>query len=144
MTLTLKLFYHLCRLGLGGIFLYAGLLKSMDVVAFAGQVAAYQVLPYQANFLVAASLPYVEIFCGVLLLVNRRVRPAALLLGGLTLVFILILISVIARGLNINCGCFGPHDSTSPQAALLRDIGILILAHFTFHLRNRFAPPAEE
>lgn len=129
--------YHGCRLGLGGLFLYAGLLKADDIPAFAGQIAAYRLLPYQANYLLAATLPYVEILAGALLLANRHVRPASLLLAGMTLVFMVALVSVIARGLEIDCGCFGPHDNSTPQQALLRDLGLLVLAHFTFHLRNR-------
>lgn len=127
--------YHLCRLTLGGLFVYAGAIKADDVTAFAGSIAGYQILPYFGNYLVAATLPYIEVIAGVLLLVNRRVRPAALLLAGLTLVFMAVLISVIARGLEIDCGCFGSGAHTTPTAALLRDAGILVLAHFTFHLR---------
>jgi len=140
MDRVLKPFYHLCRLLLGGVFLYAGLLKSADVQGFARDIAGYQLLPYQWNYLAAATLPYVEVICGVLLLVNRRVRPAALLLGGLLLVFMAALASVLARGLQIDCGCFSPENPTTPQVALWRDAGLLVLAHFTFHLRNRFAP----
>lgn len=144
MERALKLLYHLCRLSLGGVFLYAGLLKSGDVQGFARDIAGYQLLPYQWNYLVAASLPSVEVLCGMLLLVNRRVRPAALLLGGLLLVFIAALVSVLARGLQIDCGCFSPEHPATPEAALWRDIGLLVLAHFTFHLRNRFAPRESE
>jgi len=140
MDRVLKPFYHLCRLLLGGVFLYAGLLKSADVQGFARDIAGYQLLPYQWNYLAAATLPYVEVICGVLLLVNRRVRPAALLLGGLLLVFMAALASVLARGLQIDCGCFSPEHPSTPLAALWRDAGLLVLAHFTFHLRNRFAP----
>jgi len=144
MERALKLFYHLCRLLLGAVFLYAGLLKSADVQGFARDIAGYQLLPYQWNYLVAAVLPSIEILCGVLLLVNRRVRPAALLLGALLLVFIAALISVLARGLEIDCGCFSPEHPTTPGVALWRDAGLLLLAHFTFHLRNRFAPQVPE
>lgn len=132
--------YHLCRVILGGVFLYAGLLKSQDITAFAGQIAAYQLLPYQVNYLLAATLPYVEVLAGGLLLANRHVRPAALLLGGMTLVFVGALASVILRGLSIDCGCFGPHDRSTPEQALVRDLALLALAHVTFHLRNRFVP----
>lgn len=134
----LRLVYHLCRLLLGGLFLFAGLSKSRDVVGFAADIAAYQVLPYQWNYLAAATLPYIECLAGLLLLINRRVRPASLLLAVLTLVFIAVLASVIYRGLEIDCGCFGT-TSTTPYQALWRDLGLLLLAHVTFHLRNRFA-----
>jgi uncharacterized membrane protein YphA (DoxX/SURF4 family) len=140
----LKWLYHACRLTLGAAFLYAGVLKGLDVTGFAGNIAAYKLLPYQANYLVAATLPYIEVMVGVLLLINRRVRPAALLCGLLTMVFIVALFSAWYRGLDISCGCFDPQAKTSIGEALLRDIGLLALAHFSFHLRNRFAPRSSE
>jgi len=139
MERLLRIVYHLCRLLLGGVFLYAGLSKSRDITGFAGDIAAYRILPYQWNYLAAATLPYVEFMAGLLLLINRRVRPAALLVALLTLGFIAALASVLYRGLDIDCGCFGG-TTTAPQTALWRDLGLLALAHVTFHLRNRFAP----
>jgi uncharacterized membrane protein YphA (DoxX/SURF4 family) len=133
-----SLLYHPCRLLLGGLFLYAGAVKALDVTAFAGQVANYRLLPYAWNHLVAAALPYVELLAGALLLANRKVRPAALLLGGLTGVFMAALASVVARGMDIDCGCFRPGQGhTSAGAALLRDAGILLLAVLVFRLRGR-------
>jgi hypothetical protein len=139
MERLLSVVYHLCRLLLGGIFLYAGLTKTQDVAHFAGTIATYRLLPYQWNYLLAATLPYVELIAGLLLVCNRRVRPAALLLALLFLGFLAALGSVIYRGLEIDCGCFGS-TPTTPQVALWRDIGLLLLAHGTFHLRNRFHP----
>jgi len=126
-----KFFYHGCRLLLAGVFLYAGYLKGIDPVAFAGQVAAYDLLPYAFNYLVAATLPFVELLCGALLLINRRVKPALLVLFALNGVFILALTSLLARGLEIDCGCFHPGGAegdaaTSPQLALLRDLGLML------------------
>ncbi|KIH76198.1 Methylamine utilisation protein MauE [Geoalkalibacter ferrihydriticus] len=139
MTLSLKTsIYHLARLSLGGIFLYAGWIKAADVTAFAGSVANYQILPYSWNFLVAATLPYVEILAGILLILNQRVRPAALVIGGLNLVFIIVLATVIARGLDIDCGCFNPGGDghTSALEALIRDLGIMVLVVATWWLRG--------
>jgi len=140
MNRLLKVLYHVSRLLLGGLFLYAGVVKAQDVTAFAGSIAAYRLLPYQLNYMLAAVLPYIEVIAGVLLLTNQRVRPAALLCGLLTLVFIAALLSAWARGLEISCGCFDPQAKTSIGEALLRDLGLLVLAHFSFHLRNRFIP----
>lgn len=132
--------YHLCRLLLGGVFLWAGAVKALDVPAFAGQVAAYQLLPYAWNYTVAAMLPYVELLAGALLLVNLRVKPAALLLVGLNTLFILVLFSVLMRGLNIDCGCFGPDAGTTPLQALGRDLVLLALAVAVFRQRGRYSP----
>ena len=134
-----RLSYHLCRILLGAFFLYAGFLKIEDASSFAGKVAAYEILPYQWNYVVAATLPWIEVACGVLLLVNRRVRPAALVVGTMNMVFIVALVSVLLRGLDIDCGCFGPHLKSSPLQALLRNVLFLAMAHFVFHLRNKYS-----
>ena len=123
------LLFHLSRLVIGCVFLYAGAIKAADMTAFAGSVAAYQLLPYSFNMLVAAILPYVEILAGVLLIFNTRVKPAALVLLLLDTVFILALATAIYRGLSIDCGCFSQDPNraiTTPQMALLRDLGLLV------------------
>ena len=114
------------RIVLGGIFLYAGMLKIVDPATFAGSVAAYKLLPTFGNYLVAATLPWVEVFCGVLLIIGIRTRPAATLILLMNLVFAVALSSAIIRGLDIDCGCFrqgGP--KTSPWIALLRDLAFI-------------------
>jgi uncharacterized membrane protein YphA (DoxX/SURF4 family) len=133
--------YHLCRLLLGGVFVWAGAVKAHDVPAFAGQVAAYQLLPYAWNYAVAATLPYVELLAGALLLINVRARPAALLLLLLNALFIVVLASVVARGLSIDCGCFGPDAGTTPLQALGRDVVLLVLAIAVYRQHERYVPP---
>ena len=135
-----RIAYHLSRLVLGGLFLYAGLVKAGDMTTFARDVANYKILPYSWNYLVAATLPYIEFLAGLLLVANRRVRPAALVTGGLTAVFMLILASVVTRGLDIDCGCFRPGGHTTAAQALWRDAGILLLSLVTYRLRGRSAP----
>jgi len=131
--------YHLVRLSLALVFVYAGAVKVQDVVAFAGHVAAYQILPYAMNYLVAATLPYVEFLAGVLLLLNVRVRPALVVIGGMTLIFMVALVSVLLRGLDIDCGCFDPAGGQDVGAgmALLRDVGLMVLVALTWWLRIR-------
>jgi uncharacterized membrane protein YphA (DoxX/SURF4 family) len=134
--------YHLCRLLLGGVFLWAGSVKAFDVTAFAGQVAAYQVLPYAWNYALAAMLPYIELLAGGLLLANVRVRSAALLTALLNGIFSVVLLSVLVRGLDIDCGCFGPDAGTTPLQALGRDLLLLAVAVAVYRQHPRYAKPA--
>jgi putative oxidoreductase len=123
------------RTALGAIFIYAAIPKIADPITFAGSVAAYQILPYFWNYLAAAILPFLELVCGVLLITGIRVRTGALIIAALNLLFIAALSSAIARGLDIDCGCFrqgGP--KTSPWLALGRDL--LFLAMTLAVLRN--------
>jgi uncharacterized membrane protein YkgB len=131
--------YQASRILLGAVFVYAGMLKALDVPAFAGQVAAYQLLPYQWNYVAAAALPCVEILAGGLLISGFRVRAAALTIAGMTGMFIILLLSVLVRGLEIDCGCFGPQVQSTPLQALLRNVLLIAMAHFVFHLHNRYA-----
>lgn len=142
MKRTGRISYHFCRLLLGGVFVWAGAVKALDVTAFAGQVAAYQLLPYAWNYAVAAALPYVELLAGVLLLCNLRVKAAALLVVSLNGLFIVVLVSVLARGLNIDCGCFGPDAGTTPLQALGRDVVLLALAGAIYRQHDRYVQPS--
>ena len=132
-------FYHLARLILAAVFIYAGAVKMQNVVAFAGHIAAYQLLSYSMNYLVAATLPYVEFLAGIMLLLNARVRPALLVVAGMTLVFMVALLSVLLRGLAIDCGCFDPGGGQDVTAgvALLRDVGLMALVVLVWRLCKR-------
>lgn len=145
MSKAATILYHFSRLVLAAVFIYAGYVKASDPVGFAGQVANYQILPYAWNFLVAATLPSLELLCGILLLLNRKVRPAVLVLFVLNLIFMLLLSYTAARGLDIDCGCFNPdtESKTSPLWALWRDAGLLLLMISTWMLRFQ-RPPAED
>jgi len=117
------------RISLGLIFIYAGVLKISDPIAFAGSVAAYKLLPYFFNYLVAATIPWVEFACGLLLVVGYRVRAAAGITAAMNILFIVLLASTIARGLDIDCGCFRQGgEKTSAWVAILRDILFLSAA----------------
>ncbi len=114
------------RVVLGGIFLYAGGMKIADPVTFAGNVAAYKLLPTFGNYLVATTLPWVELLCGLLLVTGCRLRAATLIGLLMYLLFVVALTSAIVRGLDIDCGCFrqgGP--KSSPWVALLRDLPLI-------------------
>ena len=115
--------FHLAaRLVLGGLFLYAGFVKIADPAAFAGEIAAYRLLPYFGNYLAAAVLPWLELICGVLLVVGYRSMAAAAVILFLTTLFMAALASTIVRGLDIDCGCFRHGgEKTSAWTALGRD-----------------------
>jgi uncharacterized membrane protein YphA (DoxX/SURF4 family) len=125
------------RVGLGMVFLYAGVLKISDPTAFAGSVAAYKVLPYFMNYLVASTIPWVEALCGLLLIIGYRVKATAGIVATMNMLFIVLLASTIIRGLDIDCGCFRQGgDKTSAWVAILRDILFLSVALTLFSARG--------
>lgn len=96
----------LCRLVLGIVFIVSALGKLLDPPDFAHAAAAFRILPAQTVNLFAMIMPWVEMICGALLIVNRKVPAAALILASLNVVFIAVIVSAMVRGLDIDCGCF--------------------------------------
>ena len=98
----------LVRLVLGGVFLYAGALKSYDPHMFANGIDQYDLLPRGGINTAAIILPWVEVVAGGLLVLGIWKRASALVLTGLTTGFFGAITSVLVRGLKIKCDCFGP------------------------------------
>ncbi|MBI3928561.1 MAG: DoxX family membrane protein [Armatimonadetes bacterium] len=105
-----------CRLLLGAAFVYASLDKIVDPGAFADVVLGYQLLHPKLVTLVAVVLPWIELLAGGLLLIGFLSESCALILGGLSVVFGLAVSSALARGLDIQCGCFSVASGSDPVA----------------------------
>jgi len=121
------------RLGLAAVFLVSGVLKAVDPDATYVAVRAYDVLPKAGVALVAGILPWLEIVLGLLLLVGLATRVVAVASAGLLVVFIAGVTQAWARGLSIDCGCFGGGGAVDPGQTtygleLLRDAGFLLMA----------------
>lgn len=124
----------LLRLIIGGIFIYAGVLKERTPQEFADNIAAYQLLPAALINLVALGLPFFEIMIGLMLIIGFRLRLAACSTLLLILVFAIALASALARGLNIDCGCFGDGKPSAAKTwlALVRDLSLGGAAYIVF------------
>lgn len=126
----------LLRLSVGAVFLVAGGLKVGDLAGSARAVNAYQLLPYEAARVIGAVLPFVEIVVGVLLVAGLATRLAAAVSVLLLAAFTAGIASAWARGLSIDCGCFGGGGALavgqSPRYGreLVRDAALLAASVF--------------
>ncbi len=123
----------LARLALAAVWLLSGVPKALDPDQTYVAVRAYQVLPPTGVEFVAAVLPWLEIALAVLLLLGLGTRAVAAVSAGLLAVFIAGVTQAWARGLSIDCGCFGGGGAVDPGETaygveLLRDAGFLALA----------------
>lgn len=121
------------RLTLGGVALYAGASKLGDLSASAWAVRAYDMLPDDLADLVGHVLPLAEVLLGLLLVTGLLTRWAAAGFGLLLVAFTIGIVSVWARGIAIDCGCFGDGGPVDPAEVnylpdLLRDLALLALA----------------
>ena len=104
---SLRAAVWLSRLASGGVFIYASVHKILYPALFARDIYNYQLLPDAWINPLAIYLPWLELFCGLALISVRPLRGgAALLIGGMLVAFIAAIISAMARGLDIHCGCF--------------------------------------
>src|SRR5437588_2084230 len=100
----------LCRiiaLIVGGIFIYAGAIKALDPLRFATDIDNYKMLPWAIGVRLAFYLPWLEMLCGLALILRFFYRGGLFILTALTLIFIAASIIAKARGLDVTCGCFG-------------------------------------
>lgn len=121
----------LARLALGGILLVAGALKVPHPDASVTAVRAYQLLPLDVADDVGRALPIVEVIVGLLLVLGVFTRWAAVVGGLLMVAFIIGIASVWARGISINCGCFGdggvdPDAMSKYPWEIARDVVLLV------------------
>jgi uncharacterized membrane protein YphA (DoxX/SURF4 family) len=117
----------------GLVFIYASIDKILSPQYFAGTILSYQILPEFLINLAAIILPWLELFCGILLVIGIWHRSAAWIVSALTFVFIFAIISVIFRGLDIECGCFGSGSSAN-WGRIVEDLFLLAFSlHVAFH-----------
>jgi protein-disulfide isomerase len=123
------------RLVLAAVWLYAGVSKLGSPGEFVVAVKAYRLLPGGLAHAVGYGLPAAEVVVGLLLLAGLATRFAAVVSAGLYVVFLAGVGSAAARGLSIDCGCFGGGGQvaaghTRYTLEILRDAGLLVGALF--------------
>lgn len=121
----------LARLILGGVLIYAGAVKVGKPLTSQRAVQAYDVLPYDLAGWVGLILPFAEIVLGLLLVLGLFTRLAAAISALLMAAFIVGIAQAWARGLTIDCGCFGgggqvtAGETAYPQE-IARDLGLAL------------------
>ena len=119
------------RLVLAGIWAWASLSKIEHPRTFIRAVRAYDATPEWLSKAIAYGLPMLELTLAVLLLVGLIVRYAAAVSALLFVIFTVGLLQAAARGIKLECGCFGgggTSTTTHYTLDVLRDLGLLVLA----------------
>jgi uncharacterized membrane protein YphA (DoxX/SURF4 family) len=95
------------RLGVAAVFVAAAVPKIQDPDLFASDIAGYQVFPWWSWNVLAVVVPMMELVGAAALVSGWRRRAGAWLLGLLDVGFLALILSVIVRGIEVGCGCFG-------------------------------------
>ncbi|HLW35265.1 MAG TPA: MauE/DoxX family redox-associated membrane protein [Chthoniobacterales bacterium] len=103
----MKLVWRILAVITGGVFVYAGAVKAFDPVQFGLDIDNFKILPWFVSVRLAFFLPWLEILCGVALVLRVLYRGGLSILTLAVLVFIGATVAAKLRGLDITCGCFG-------------------------------------
>lgn len=136
----------LTRFGLAAVWIVSGWLKIIDPLATRQSVLAYEIFNAQISYLIADIIPPLEIALGVLLILGIFLRWTGIISALIFLGFIGGIASAWARGLTIDCGCFGGggyNESVTGwtySIEILRDILFVAMAAWTaYRPFRRFA-----
>ena len=135
----------IARLVVGGVWVVAGALKVGEPAASVRAVRAYDLLPESVVPTIGHLLPMLEVIIGVCLVLGLLVRPMAAISALLFVAFIIGIASAWARGLQIDCGCFGGGGYSSNATEeypweIARDVGLLVASLFlVWRMRTKLA-----
>lgn len=127
------------RLLLGAVFVWAGTIKILDSQDFLVSLYSYEIaLPETLLRLVAVVLPWVEVICGLAIILGIWKDAGLDLVSLLLVVFIIATGQAWVRGLETSCGCFG---SKVEEATFLGSVGFaffrnLLLLFVAAYLRH--------
>jgi putative oxidoreductase len=123
------------QLALGIFFVVAALPKIVDPPSFAHMVYNYRIVPGALVNLMGLTMPWIELLCGLALILGIWKGAARTLIGAMLVTFIIAISINLARGNAIDCGCFDPNPrpkshaerTADMQLVVLRDIGMLLM-----------------
>jgi putative oxidoreductase len=113
---------------LGIIFVVFALSKIMRPAVFALNVVDYGMMPFWGVNLWALFLAWAELVAGLFLILGIRTRAAAVVIGGMNVIFIIGLVNVIMQGLPITCGCVGEAGEPVTWWKVLKNTGMLVMS----------------
>ena len=126
------------RITLGVLFVYASVDKILYPTSFADSVSSYQVVPRPLLNIVAIIFPWCELVAGLFLLNGFKTRSSNILIFIMLCLFNVLIISVLARGLQIDCGCFSSGSDPIGIPKLLEDCGYLLMSLAIFFFDKGF------
>jgi uncharacterized membrane protein YphA (DoxX/SURF4 family) len=111
------------RFFLAFLFILAGVSK-IPSSRFAPAVRDYRLIPDALVRPVSSLLPGIEIAAALLLGLGLIIRPSALLLAALLVIFAIAVAVNLARGRKVDCGCFAGRGQPISSATLVRALAL--------------------
>lgn len=139
------------RVSVAAVFLFAAFPKLQDPATFARDIDNYHVLPDAMVGPMAIAMPIAEVLVALALLLGVHARGAALVTAGMLVTFIAAMAQALARGIDLDCGCFGSAAPTQVSGlsigrnVLLLALTLLVILGPDVDWRRPFGgPPTDE
>lgn len=127
----------------GGLFIWAGILKIIEPLEFARNISNYRILSPKLSLLVAIILPWIELLSGISIIIGVMRRASALLISLLLVGFIALIGVTMFRGISVDCGCFGSFSRKADFLLMAQDLGMLLLSGTVFFVLKPKSTSAE-
>ena len=133
------------QIALGIFFVVASLPKLGDPPSFAHMVYNYRIVPGALINLMALTMPWIELLCGLALILGIWKEAARTIIALLLLVFIVAISINLMRNNAIDCGCFDvtaagkTHEEriADMHFVVIRDLGMLLMCAQLWWARRR-------
>ena len=133
------------QIALGVIFVVAALPKIVDPPSFAHMIYNYKLIPFGLINLMALVMPWIELLCGLALILGIWKGTARTIIAVLLLTFIIAISINLLRGNAIDCGCFDVSAAgktaeerlADMRLVILRDIGMLLMVAQLWYASTR-------
>jgi putative oxidoreductase len=133
------------QIALGLIFVIAALPKIVDPPSFAHMIYNYKLIPFGLINAMALVMPWIELLCGLALILGIWTGTARTIIAALLLTFIIAVSINLLRGNAIDCGCFdvtAAGKTTEERLAdmrlvILRDLGMLLMVAQLWYASTR-------
>jgi hypothetical protein len=117
------------RLVLAATFLVSSFGKFVDIKRYSvALVYNLDILPGSLAIAFGWALPFIELACGVCLLLGVLTRLSALGITLMSISFLITKIILLLRGTDVDCGCFGAIGSTMASWSIYLDPIIFLLS----------------
>jgi uncharacterized membrane protein YphA (DoxX/SURF4 family) len=134
---------NICRLLLGALFIFSGFVKSIDPLGTSYKLFDYfkaggAAIPDNIALILAVSLCAAELFIGLALLLNLKVKLVSWLSIAFMVFFTIITLVLALTNKVADCGCFGDAFKLTNWQTFYKNLVILPFAILVFWQRNKF------
>ena len=120
------------RIALGGLFVLWSIGKIADSALFAEEIVNYRMLSAPLVGIMAVTMPWIELVCGLFLIAGVRLKANSAIIGVMVVMFMIAISSAMARGLDIGCGCSTENAVKVGWPKLGFDLGMLLAALYIY------------